>query len=51
MDVDESRAEVFRDKFENRSTFIEHIENQMDLLNTFFNNFKHYMLKARASLR
>jgi aspartate carbamoyltransferase regulatory subunit len=40
-----------RDKFENKSTFIDHIEDEMSLMLFFILNFKHYMLKARQGLR
>lgn len=38
-------------QFENKSTFINHIEENMDLMLHFFLNFKHYMEKARKGLR
>lgn len=37
-------------KFENKSKFINYIDENMDLMLHFFLNFKHYMLKARQGL-
>ena len=51
MEVDETTQHTERDKFENRSTFIEHIDNEMQLMEAFFKNFSHYMFKARSGLR
>ena len=51
MNVDESNYRLDRDKFANRSTFIEYINLNFNLVDTFLDNFKHYMLKARSGLR
>lgn len=40
-----------RDKFENKSTFIEHIEEQGHLLSAFFSNFTNYMERVRSAVR
>lgn len=40
-----------RDKFENRSTFIEHIESEQGLMSAFFANFTHYMERVRSVVR
>jgi len=47
MQVDSIDTKSKENKFENKSTFINHIEESMDLMLHFFLNFKHYMLKAR----
>jgi hypothetical protein len=50
MEIDQSyEPKTF--KFENRSSFIEYIEEECNLMLMFFLNFKNYMLKARQGLR
>ena len=47
MQVDSIDTVSKENQFENKSMFINHIEENMDLMLHFFLNFKHYMLKAR----
>lgn len=51
MTVDESSQPLLIDRYANRSTFIELIEDELGLIDTFFRNFEHYMFKARIGLR
>lgn len=52
MEVDESsQPNQSLNPFENKSTFIEHVEESFDMMESFFLNFTHYIHKARQSLR
>lgn len=37
-------------KFQSKSIFIEYIEKNYDLLNSFFSNFKNYLDKANDNI-
>lgn len=48
MQVDQDNSvDTASNQFENKSKFINYIDENMDLMLHFFLNFKHYMLKAR----
>ena len=48
MDVDESsQPSEPLNPFENKSTFIEHVEESFGMMESFFLNFTHYIHKAR----
>ena len=46
-----SHSSPGRDKFDNKSAFIEHLVNEYDLLNGLLSNFQSYMFRAREGLR
>jgi hypothetical protein len=50
-DGSEQIADQERDKFENRSTFVEFINREEHLMMKFFSNFQFYMDKMRAAVR
>ncbi len=52
MQIDEFSETVIQpDKFANRSTFIDFIAFEYDLMESFFSNLKDYMLRARNGMR
>jgi hypothetical protein len=48
MEIDEASDSV---SFESKAQFINFIESEFDLMETFFDNFRTYLLKVKAIVR